>query len=80
MQGAIVAALTRVTSASKNEITDWCSLTRVGNTTSEVNTARSVSTFAGSAGAGGAVVIFDAGLACGHEQAQWLESSDAVQR
>ena len=57
LRGAIVAALTRVTSASNNVITDGCCSTREGNTTSEVNTAGSVSTFAASAGAGGAVVV-----------------------
>ena len=57
LRGAIVAALTRVTSASNNLITDGCCSTRVGSTTSEVSTAASVSTFAASAGAGGAVVV-----------------------
>ena len=57
LRGAIVAALTRLTSASSNVITDGCGSTRVGRTTSEVNTAGSVSTFAASAGAGGPVVI-----------------------
>ena len=58
LRGAIVAALTRVTSASNNVISDGCCLTRVGNTTSGVaNTAGSVSTSAASVGAGGAVVV-----------------------
>ena len=38
-------------------ITDGCCSTQVGNTTSEVNTAGSVSTFAAGAVAGGAVVV-----------------------
>ena len=58
LRGAIVAALTRVTSASNNVIADGCCLTRVGNTTSGVaNTAGLVSTFVASVGAGGAVVV-----------------------
>ena len=57
LRGAIVAALTRVTSATNNVVTDGCCSTRVGSTTSEVNTAGSVSTFAASAAAGGAVVV-----------------------
>ena len=58
LRNAIVAALTRVTSASSNVLTDGCCLTRVENTTSRVaNTAGSVSTFAASVGAGGAVVV-----------------------
>ena len=58
LRGAIVAALTRVLSASNDVITDGCCSTRVGSTTAGVvNTADSVSTFVAGAGAGGAVVV-----------------------
>ena len=57
LRGAVVAALTRVTSANSNVITDGCCSKRVGSTISEVNTAVSVPTFAASVGAGGAVVV-----------------------
>ena len=54
----MVAALTQVTSAINDVIMDGCCPTRVGNTTAGVvNTADSVSTFAASVGAGGAVVV-----------------------
>ena len=58
LRGAIVAALTRVTSASNDVIMDGCCSTQVGNTTAGVvNTADSVPTFVASVGAGGAVVV-----------------------
>ena len=57
LRGAIVAALTRVTSGH-DVIMDGCCSSRVGNTTAGVvNTADSVSTFVASVGAGGAVVV-----------------------
>ena len=58
LRGAIVAALTRVTSASNDAIVDGSCSTRVGNTTAGVvNTADSVSTFVASVGAGAVVVM-----------------------
>ena len=81
LRGAIVAVLARVTSASEEVIVDGCCSTRVGNTTAGVvNTADSVSTFVASVGAGQSCRGYDAGLAGGHERAQWLEPADALQR
>ena len=67
LRGAIVAALTRVTSASNDVTKDGCCTTRVGNTTAGVvNTADSVSTIVASFGAGGAVVVMM--LVCGQSK------------
>ena len=66
LRGAIVAALTRVTSANNDVILEGCCSTRVGNTTAGVvvNTADSVSTFVASVGAEGTdVVMMAAGRA-----------------
>ena len=81
LRGAIVAALTRVTSASNKVIMDGCCSTRVGNTTAGVvTTADSVSTFVASVGAGGAVVVLVLVWRAAMSNNSVLESADAVQR
>ena len=75
-----ICGLARTASASDEVIVNGHLSKRVNGTTTGVMEATdSISTFAVNAGAGGAVAG-DAGLACGHEQAQWLESAEAAQR
>ena len=75
-----ICGLARTASASDEVIVNGHFSKRVNGTTTGVMEATdSISTFAVNAGAGGAVAG-DAGLACGHEQAQWLQSADAALR
>ena len=69
--------------ASANDeviVTGYWSKRRNGTTTGVVEVADSIPTFAVNAGAGGGSRGSGAGLACGHEQLQRVESADAAQR